>query len=191
MAFISLSAAVLAGGKAERMSRQDKGLLLFQGEPMALSVGRALQQVADRVFINANRNFAAYAEFGYDVIADEQAYQGKGPLSGLLTCLAFAKTSHLLVSPCDTPRISSAAFAKLKESSLLSPEKIYYLSDAFGTHPLHAILPVSEAFASLKLFLGSDYRFSVMAFYEKFGCQSVDWDGELELLNVNTLEQLA
>ncbi|MBU2022660.1 MAG: molybdenum cofactor guanylyltransferase [Gammaproteobacteria bacterium] len=191
MAFISLSAAVLAGGKAERMSRQDKGLLLFQNEPMALSVGRALQQVAERVFINANRNFEAYAKLGYEVVVDELCHQGKGPLSGLLTCLAFAKTSHLLISPCDTPRISGEAFAKLKEASLLSPERIYYLRGTSGAHPLHAILPVETAFAALKCFLGEEQRYSVLGFYDMFGCQSVAWDNAAELLNVNTPDELA
>lgn len=190
MAFISLSAAVLAGGKAERMSRHDKGLLLFQNEPMALSVGLALQQVAERVFVNANRNLERYAELGYEVVADDRAYQGKGPLSGLLTCLAFAKTSHLLISPCDTPRISSAAFAKLKEACQLSPEKIYYLNGASGDHPLHAIFPVETALVALKRFLGEEQRYSVLGFYDAFGCQSVTWSNETELLNVNTPNEL-
>ena len=190
MAFISLSAAVLAGGKAERMSKHDKGLLLFQDEPMALSVARALQQVAERVFINANRNLEAYAKLGYEVVADDQDHQGKGPLSGLLTCLAFAKTSHLLISPCDTPRISSAAFAKLKDASVSSPNLIHYLYDTSGVHPLHAILPVTEALAALDAFFNTSQRYSVMAFYNCFGCDIVEWDFLEQLLNVNTPQDL-
>ncbi|UTW00919.1 molybdenum cofactor guanylyltransferase [Marinomonas rhizomae] len=191
MAFISLSAAVLAGGKAERMSRQDKGLLFFQDEPMALSVARALQQVAERVFINANRNFEAYAKLGYEVVADDQDHQGKGPLSGLLTCLAFAQTSHLVISPCDTPRISSAAFVKLTAACRLSPEKIHYLSNAADAHPLHAILPVEATLNALTSFLDKEQRHSVLKFYEAFGCQSVAWEDSSELLNVNTPDELA
>ena len=190
MVFMSLSAAVLAGGKAERMSHQDKGLLLFQDEPMALSVGRAMQQVADSVFINANRNLERYSELGYEVIADDQSYQGKGPLSGLLTCLAFAKTSHLLIAPCDTPRISGEAFLKLKEASQLLPECIHYLNDASGAHPLHAILPVETALVTLKRFLDKEQRYSVLGFYDAFGCQFVAWSNETELLNVNTPNEL-
>ncbi|RBP84200.1 molybdenum cofactor guanylyltransferase [Marinomonas rhizomae] len=190
MAFISLSAAVLSGGKAERMSRQDKGLLLFQNEPMALSVGRALQQVSDCVFINANRNLEAYAKLGFEVVADDQGYQGKGPLSGLLTCLAFVQTTHLLISPCDTPRISAEAFEELKEAALSNPEKICYLSGVSGTHPLHAILPVEHGLAALKYFLDQGQRYSVLSFYEWFGCQSVVWENGEELLNVNTPDEL-
>ena len=190
MLFTSLSGAVLAGGKAERMSRQDKGLLFFQNEPMAVLVGRALQPVATTVFINANRNLDAYAALGYEVVTDDPYYQGKGPLCGILTCLAFAKTSHLLISPCDTPRISSEAFAKLKDVSLLSPEKIHYLESVSGTHPLHAILPVESAYRALGQFLDNTQRYSVFAFYEKFGCQSVIWSDDVDLLNVNTPSDL-
>ena len=190
MAFISLSAAVLAGGKAERMSKQDKGLLFFQGEPMASSVARALQQVADVVFINANRNIEKYAELGYDVIADEQNYQGKGPLSGLMSCLAFSKTSHLLVSPCDTPQISADAFAKLKQASVSSPDRIHYLCDSSGIHPLHAILPVAETLVALEAFFNTENRYSVMAFYDYFGGDTVKWNAPEQLLNVNTPQDL-
>jgi len=190
MLFTSLSGAVLAGGKAERMSRQNKGLLFFQNEPMALSVGKALQHVADRVFINANRNTERYALLGYDVIKDDPEYQGKGPLSGLFTCLAYAKTSHLLISPCDTPRISGEAFVQLKEASLLLPDKITYLSGASGAHPLHAILPVDTALAALKGFLEEGQRYSVLGFYDAFGCQPIVWENSAELLNVNSPNEL-
>jgi molybdopterin-guanine dinucleotide biosynthesis protein A len=191
MVFLSLSGAVLAGGKGERMASQDKGLLLFRGEVMALSVGLALRQVTDCVFINANRNSERYADLGFEVIADDHFYQDKGPLSGLAACLTFAKTSHLLVSPCDTPCISGDAFTKLIIASNAFPDRIHYLSDAFGSHPLHAILPVEPALIILKDFLDKSERHSVMAFYEVFGCESVLWDKSEELLNVNTPDALS
>jgi molybdopterin-guanine dinucleotide biosynthesis protein A len=190
MDFLSLSGAVLAGGKGERMASQDKGLLLFRGEAMALSVGLALRQVTSCVFINANRNSERYADLGFEVIADDPFYQGKGPLSGLATCLTFAKASHLLVSPCDTPCISSDAFAQLISASKMFPNRIHYLSDAFGGHPLHAILPVEPALIMLKDFLDKSERYSVMAFYKAFGCKPVLWDKPEELLNVNTPDTL-
>jgi len=190
MVFLSLSGAILAGGKGSRMSSQDKGLLLYRGEPMALSVGRALQQVTDCVFINANRNLERYADLGFEVVSDRTDYQEKGPLSGLFTCLSFAKTSHLLISPCDTPCISAAAFAQLKEASEVFPQRIHYLRDGFSDHPLHAILPVEPALAMLEDFLHKERRYSVMAFYEAFGYDFVLWHQSEELLNVNTPDVL-
>ena len=190
MDFLSLSGAVLAGGKGERMASQDKGLLLFRGEAMALTVGLALLQVTDRVFINANRNLDRYADLGFDVISDDVSYQRKGPLSGLVACLTFAKASHLLVSPCDTPCISGDAFTQLINASNAYPGRIHYLKDTSGDHPLHAILPVEPALIMLKDFLDKSDRYSVMAFYKAFGCKPVLWDKSEELLNVNTPDTL-
>jgi molybdopterin-guanine dinucleotide biosynthesis protein A len=190
MAFISLSGAVLAGGQGTRMGGQDKGLLLFQNEPMALSVARVLSEVSDSVFVNANRHVEQYSALGYEVISDVQTYYGKGPLSGLLSCLIHANSSHLLIAPCDTPCVSDTAFKQLKEASQKCPNDIHYLSSVSGDHPLHAILPVQTAKLALKSFLDKAERYSVMAFYEQFGCQKVLWEREGELLNVNTADSL-
>lgn len=191
MTSISFSAGVLAGGKAERMSGQDKGLLLYQGKPMVLRVSFALQGVVDEVCVNANRNLESYANLGFRVIEDDERCKGKGPLSGLFACLTFAKTSHLLVSPCDTPCVSSAAFEALMEAAKVDPAKIHYLQEGYAIHPLHAVLPVSKTLSALSLFLENDNRRSVMAFYEVFGCSPVEWHNGTELLNVNTPSQLA
>lgn len=188
---MTLSGAVLAGGKGERMSSQDKGLMLYQSVPMALLVARVLRDVSSVVFLNANRNLESYGALGFDVVSDGPDYQNKGPLSGLLACLSFANTSHLLISPCDTPCISRDAFVRLEEASKVFPDRIQYLADGFGGHPLHAILPVESSLACLKRFLDKGERYSVMAFYEAFGCDSVLWDKSEELLNVNTPDLLS
>lgn len=190
MLFTSLSAAVLAGGKAERMSGQDKGLLLYSGEPMALCVGRALRQVSDTVWINANRNMTSYSQLGFDVVMDQVGCQGYGPLSGIMTCLQKADTSHLLISPCDTPRISCAALVALQQACECSPEVIHYLHSVSGPHPLHAILPVESALVALQAFLLTQKRYRVMGFYELVGSQAVEWAKDDELLNVNTPNEL-
>ncbi len=186
MEFTSLSGVVLAGGKSERMGHQDKGLLLFQNEPMALQVSQAFKNVTDSVFINANRNIEQYSALGFDVFSDVEGYSEKGPLSGLFASLNYVSASHLVVSPCDTPCISGAAFLELQMMSKEFPDKIHYLKSASGSHPLHAILPVASSLLALKVFLDQIGRNSVMAFYEAFGCQEVLWSKDSELLNVNT-----
>jgi molybdopterin-guanine dinucleotide biosynthesis protein A len=186
MEFTSLSGVVLAGGKSERMGHQDKGLLLFQNEPMALQVSQAFKSVTDYVFINANRNIEQYSALGFDVLSDVDGYSEKGPLSGLFASLNYVSSSHLVVSPCDTPCISGAAFLELQMMSKEFPDKIHYLKSASGSHPLHAILPVASSLLALKVFLDQIGRNSVMAFYEAFGCQEVLWSKDSELLNVNT-----
>ena len=190
MALTSLSSAVLAGGKGTRMGGQDKGLLLFQNEPMIMPIARALKSISGSVFVNANRHVEEYLALGFEVVSDHQAYSEKGPLSGLLACLMRADSSHLLVSPCDTPRITERAFMALIEASRISPDKIHYLAGASGNQPLHAILPVQSALDKLKGFFDEAGKYNVMAFYEMFGCKSVFWDKDNDFLNVNTPDSL-
>ncbi|MEO9274894.1 molybdenum cofactor guanylyltransferase [Marinomonas sp. 5E14-1] len=190
MALTSLSSAVLAGGKGTRMGGQDKGLLLFQNEPMVMPIARALKSASGSVFVNANRHVEEYLALGFEVVSDHQDYSEKGPLSGLLTCLMRADSSHLLVSPCDTPRITESAFMALIEACHISPDKIHYLAGESGNHPLHAILPVQSAIENLKGFFDEAGRYSVMVFYEMFGCKSVFWNKESDFLNVNTPDSL-
>ena len=186
----SLSGVILAGGKSQRMGGQDKGLLAFRNELMVLSVARALAVVTDFVFINANRHLEQYKDLNFEVITDLVTHSDKGPLSGLFSSLEYATTTHLLVAPCDTPCISPDAFAALKKAAQSSSDIIHYLKGKNGRNPLHAILPVSTALLSLNSFLSVEKRYSVMAFYEAFGCQEVLWENTEELLNVNTPESL-
>lgn len=187
----SCVAAILSGGGSERMGRQDKGLLLYQGKPMVSHVAEALGPCAVSIFINANRNIKDYASLGFKVIEDSFETSGKGPLSGLLSCLKYASCNHLIISPCDTPLVSYQAFEALQEDYKHSPECIHFLSTPTGKHPLHAILPVASALKALNAFLERSECFSVMDFYESFGYQTVLWKNEAELLNVNRLEQLS
>ena len=58
---IAITGVILAGGRAERMGRRDKGLLPLAGEPLiAHGVRRLRPQVAE-LLISANRHQERYA----------------------------------------------------------------------------------------------------------------------------------
>ncbi|MGB7389779.1 molybdenum cofactor guanylyltransferase [Marinomonas sp.] len=186
----SLSGAVLAGGQAQRMAGVEKGLQRYQGKPMILRVAQAMSGLTSTVVLNVNRQFADYQALGYEWVKDAETYANRGPLSGLWSVLHRARSSHLLVAPCDTPSISSAAFAALNAASLAQPEKIHCLESDSGIHPLHAIMPVESAFLSLTDFLASGEKNSVLAFYRQHGYCCVPWHCDSDLLNVNYQAQL-
>ncbi|BFM48815.1 molybdenum cofactor guanylyltransferase [Marinomonas sp. THO17] len=190
MDITSVTGVVLAGGKGERVSGEDKGLLSFRGKPMAQHVANTLDKVVDRVVINANRHLAEYEELGFEVCADDIQMLDIGPLAGLYTCLSDMKTSHLIISPCDTPLISVAAFEALLAAAKHSPTQIHYLHNDQGSHPLHAIMPVASSLFALDVFLSSQDGLSVLSFYEDFGCQPVCWRLDNELSNFNSWEDL-
>ncbi|WP_245659079.1 molybdenum cofactor guanylyltransferase [Marinomonas spartinae] len=185
-----VSALIVAGGKAERMSGKEKGLQCFRGVPMVVSVAMALKEVTSMVAVNANRYQEDYESLGFEVIADLADYQDVGPLSGVMAGLHNAKSQFLLLSPCDSPCVSSDAFHALLDAIKREPDKIHYIVTASGRHPLHAVLPVSTALSALSTFLARDMKKSVMAFYELHGCRALHWSEEAELINVNYSEQL-
>jgi molybdenum cofactor guanylyltransferase len=102
----SLTALVLAGGRATRMGGADKGLLPFQGVPLALHALQRLQSARSPLIatcaLNANRHLSHYTRWGYPVWPDTLPGQ-PGPLAGMLTGLRHCTTSHLLTVPCDAP----------------------------------------------------------------------------------------
>lgn len=102
----SITALVLAGGRATRMGGIDKGLQTFQGVPLALHALRRLQSIHSPLIavcaINANRHLEAYARWGCPIWPDTLAEQ-PGPLAGMLSGLHNCATTHLLTVPCDAP----------------------------------------------------------------------------------------
>ncbi|WP_180126803.1 molybdenum cofactor guanylyltransferase MobA [Rhodoferax sp. BLA1] len=99
-----ITALILAGGRGTRMGGVDKGLLLFNGVPLAQHTHQRLRSSGGvgHMVINANRHQNTYAAFGVPVVSDAQA-DFAGPLAGFLAGLTHCTTPYLLTVPCDTP----------------------------------------------------------------------------------------
>jgi len=98
------SAVILAGGKAQRMQGDDKGLILLQGSPLILHVIERLKPQLNNILISANRNIDEYKKFGLPVLTDNT--QGfMGPLAGIASAMDHCETDYLLTIPCDCPFI--------------------------------------------------------------------------------------
>ena len=111
----TISAVILAGGKARRMNGADKGLQLLQNKPLISHVIERLQPQVVDISINANRHHAEYAQWGFPVFSDELP-DFQGPLSGMLTALEQAKTDFVLFVPCDSPYFPQNLLEKLKSA---------------------------------------------------------------------------
>lgn len=110
-----ITGLLLAGGRGSRMGGVDKGLQLFNGEPLALHAIRRLGPQVGRLMVNANRNIADYEIFGVPVWPDSLADYA-GPLAGFLTGLEHCATPWLLTVPCDTPLFPTDLAARLAEA---------------------------------------------------------------------------
>lgn len=99
-----ITGLILAGGRGTRMGGMDKGLLPFNGVPLAHHTLQRLRSSGGvrHMLINANRHLDTYAAFGVPVVSDAQA-DFAGPLAGFLAGLTHCTTPYLLTVPCDTP----------------------------------------------------------------------------------------
>lgn len=112
-----VTGVILAGGRATRMNYQDKGLMMFKGQPLISYAIKALTGITQHIIINANRNHDSYSQFGYEVISD-QTDSFDGPLAGVLTAMLHTDAEILLVIPCDSPFVSTQSLQKLLQSLL-------------------------------------------------------------------------
>ena len=97
---------VLSGGQGSRMGGADKGLISWQGLPLAWHVAQRLEPQVCQVRVNANRHLSQYAAWPWRPRPDDADLpQAFGPLAGMLTGLRHTQSEWLLTVPCDTPKL--------------------------------------------------------------------------------------
>ncbi len=64
----------------------------------------ALAPQVEQIIINANRNLDEYGAFGLPVITDASR-DFLGPLAGIASGLAAARTEWVAIAPCDSPPV--------------------------------------------------------------------------------------
>jgi molybdenum cofactor guanylyltransferase len=136
------SILLLAGGRGQRMGGQDKGLIEWQGEPLIAHLQRKVRPLTDDLIISCNRNRERYAAYADQLVSDEQS-DFPGPLAGILAGLRAACRSHLLVLPCDVPRIDAALLRDMRETASQFPDKPLMLRHDDHWEPLLCVIPVA------------------------------------------------
>lgn len=133
----AVTAVILAGGRGSRMGNQDKGLMIWQHQPLYLHVLKRLSAQTTTVWINANRNIAIYQRSGSPVIADTIT-DFPGPLAGMLAALQYVETDWVLFCPCDTPELPENLLAHLWDNKGTAPAVWARSEDR--DHPVMALL---------------------------------------------------
>lgn len=143
----TLTLAVLAGGRSTRMGR-DKALLPFLGRPLIQRVLDRLAGLADEELVAAN-TAEAYAFLGRPLVPDLEP--GCGPLGGLASSLAAARSSLLAAVGCDMPFADRELLAFERDLLVQEAVDVVIPQGAQGLEPLHAVyrkescLPVVRA----------------------------------------------
>ena len=183
-----ISAVILAGGLGRRMGGEDKGLVEFEGKPLVAHVIDTIAPQVQQIFLNANRNLAAYRAFGHPVIADGlDGFQG--PLAGILSALGQISTPLLLVVPCDAPRLPADLAGRLLAALQQEKSEIAVAHDGQRMQPVHALIS-RELRGSLEAFLASGER-KIDRWYNMHKLAQADFSDRPEaFVNINTLDQL-
>ena len=185
---ITISAVILAGGKARRMGGQDKGLQTLGKQSLIQYVINRLQPQIHDISINANRNQTEYAQFGFPVFSDELP-DFQGPLSGMLTALEKTESDFILFTPCDTPFFPTNLLDKLKSAVENDRTLISYACDEEREHPVFCLMSV-QLKEKLRHYLASGERRLLQFMNENCGISVKFMKEEGNFENFNMLDDL-
>ena len=187
---MSVSVAVMAGGKSRRMGRDKAWLDLGDGRPIVRRVLDVVSRVGDEVFLVAND--ASFQTLGLRVVPDR--FPDGGVLGGIATGIGAAAHDRVLVVACDMPFLRDDVLRLLVERSEGVDAVVPKVGEEYQT--LHALY-TKTCLAPIERALASGKR-RVVSF---FGDVRVRTIGEAELraadpdlrsvTNVNTPEELA
>jgi molybdopterin-guanine dinucleotide biosynthesis protein A len=184
-----VAGVILAGGRAQRMNNQDKGLVNFKGRPMVSYAIAALAPVVDCLLINANRNIDQYRQFGWPVISD-RTDSFDGPLAGILTAMDHADADVLVVIPCDSPLIKTEHLQKLLLTRAENNADVAVAFDGVRLHSVFLAIKTSLQ-TSLQDYLADGQR-KVAVWLDRQNLVKVDFSNEPEVFcNVNTMTELS
>lgn len=181
-----VTGVVLAGGKASRMSGQDKGLMRLGGKPLWRHVADRLYPQVNRIVISANRNLEIYRTSGLPVMADTLS-DFPGPLAGMLSVMQQTDDEWFLFCPCDTPFIPDNLVARLAAER--QQAAVVWVHDGDRDHPAIALAHRNLA-PHIADYLARGER-RVMVFMRQAGGHSVDFSDMISAFrNINTPEDL-
>ena len=185
---MAISAVIIAGGRATRMGGVDKGLVLLQKKPLVQYVIERLKPQVDDIYINANREIAAYAAFGLPVLQDENA-DFIGPLAGFSLGLKHAKHEYILTVPCDSPLLPLDLAEKLLNNMLERHADIAVTSSDGNAYPVICLCKKSVLPSLIAFIANGERKVSTWQKSQKY--VEVDFNDSSEAFtNLNTFEDL-
>ncbi len=186
-----ITGLLLAGGLGTRMGHIDKGLQALNDSTLAGVTLERLKSQVGSVLINANRNLATYAQFGYPVMKDE--FPGHaGPLAGMHAGLKQCKTPYLLTVPCDTPGFPDDLAQRLAFAmKLAAAEVAFAVTGESGNPEWHPVLCLMKTtlLHSLEEYLRSGSR-KVAGWLLQQPHAQAHFADQAAFMNINTPQDL-
>ena len=183
---LDITGLILAGGAGRRAGGQDKGLVLWRGEPLVAHVAARLRPQVDAVLISCNRNAEAYSRYAVQTVADRRA-GFQGPLSGLEAAAPALSTTYVAVAACDTPLLPGDLVNRLLAVLRSSDADICCAHDGQRAHYLCAVMR-TVCLSSLTPFLDSGGR-AVHEWYATRSWLTVDFSDRASAFdNLNRID---
>jgi len=180
---VNIAGVILAGGASARMGAH-KPLLPFRGATLIEAViARAKPQV-DLLAIDVAPELAeTYRSRLNQTILPDIFTENFGPLSGIVTGLAWCQTDWLATFPCDTPFLPRDLVARLAAHADKSPI-VARGAQVCGLWP-------KSCLAQLRRGVENGTRRSVLSAVEALGGKAVDIaEDENAFFNINTRDDL-
>ncbi|MDX1434497.1 MAG: molybdenum cofactor guanylyltransferase MobA [Gammaproteobacteria bacterium] len=182
-----ITGVVLAGGRARRMGGEDKGLVEVEGKPMVVHALERLRPQVGAVVINANRNLDVYRRLGgCEVVADTLG-DFAGPLAGMASAMAAARTRWVLTVPCDSPLLSRELGPRLWAAMSIAHAEGSVAHDGERMQPVFALLRTDLARSILEFLEGGGRKIDLWYAGRKLARGDLS-DCPDTFLNVNTPE---
>ena len=182
-----VTAVILAGGLARRMSGQDKGLMRINGRPLIEHIIAALKPQVSAILINANRNLDQYRRYDYPVIEDIMG-DFFGPLVGMASGMQACSTDYLLTVPCDSPFIPPVLAERLFRELVNEDADISVAHDSTRMQPVFALLR-KGLLPSLMTYLQDGGR-KIDTWYAEHSLARTDFsDWPDAFININTPQE--
>lgn len=173
---------------------QEKGLVLFRGQPLVQRVMQRLSGLGEDMLVTTNHP-EGYGFLGVPLVGD--LIPDYGALGGLYTALSAAKGELVAVVACDMPFVSRALLEAAASYLRSGDEDAVVPRQADGLQPFHAVyrretcLPLIEAaIAAQKRRVDAWFGPARLRFMDSTEIAGHDPAG-LAFLNVNTPEELA
>lgn len=179
----TICAVILAGGRGSRLGGVDKGLLRFEGEPLAARLVSQLATQSDEILISANRNQHHYRAWAKVVADHDPTHQG--PLAGMQAALQATTAQWICTLPCDSPTIPRDYVQRMLTAATRA--RLVLAHDGESLQPVHALIHRSLA-SSLDRYLAEGGA-KVRAWAKATGFETADFAADASLFrNANTPE---
>ncbi|RYZ51178.1 MAG: hypothetical protein EOP49_12325, partial [Sphingobacteriales bacterium] len=188
---------VICGGESSRMGT-DKGLLNYHGKPHRYQLYQWLENLlgSGNVYLSV-RHASGNIDASYQIICDEGAYSGHGPMTAMLSAHLHFPTADILAVGCDYPYLQPDDFRLLLHDFTVRNKTIAYRNRESFVEPLFAIYKCSDLEQlsfSIAGYGGSLRRFleqsatAILPFPEPQKLQSIDHPSEFETAKMQLME---